>query len=508
MKGGVGMSALLSGTLLLTGVGLFTQIVGFFYRIALSRLVGAETMGLYQLLMPAYSLLMSLTASGLTVAVSSLTAQHQALGRPWAIRQTRNRALALFFLLALPLGILVVLLSDPISVHLLGDARTRLGLMLLVPCIWLTGVENLHKHCFYGMGNPRPPAASETVEQLVRAGAVLALLLLFLPQNRERTLGLIVVGMIVCELFSSLTLLTLFRSLPHPPPHSPSSVSSIHMLSIAIPVSLTSLLGTLLSSANSVLIPARLVAGGMEPTQAISAFGILCGMTMPLLALPTGFIGALCLVLVPHLARQTALGDRQAVAAFLDRVLSATSLLMAPAMALLAVVGPQLAAAVYRQPAAGAHMTPLALGTLLCCYQSVLSGALNGIERQRDAALSALLSDLLQLAFTVLAVPRWGLSAFVAGFVLSAGAGTALNLCALCRSGGLRLQLLRWFVSPLLSALLMGLCARLCFLVACDSGCPLPIAGGIACTLGLAVYLAALQAQGLLLRPRHLHSVR
>lgn len=494
------MSSLLSGTLLLTGVGLFTQIVGFFYRIALSRLVGAETMGLYQLIMPAYSLLMSLTASGLTVAVSSLTARQQALGHLDAIRQTRNRALSLFFLMVLPLGTAVILLSDPISVHLLGDARTRLGLILLVPCVLLTGVENIHKHCFYGMGNPRPPAASETVEQIVRAGAVLALLLLFLPQNRERTVGLIVVGMILCEVFSTLTLLALFRRIPHVHVPSParSFLSSAHMLSIALPVSLTSLLGTLLASANSVLIPARLVVGGMEPSQAMSSFGILCGMTMPLLALPTGFIGALCLVLVPHLARQMALGDRRATAAFLDRVMSATSLLMAPAMALLSVIGPHLATAVYGQPTAGHYMTSLAVGTLLSCYQSVLAGALNGMERQRSSAVNAILSDIVQLAFTIFAIPRWGLSAFVAGFVLSALAGAALNLFSVVRFGGLKPKWLRWFLSPLLSALLMGLCARLSFVIACDGGWPVPAAGTVACLLGIAIYLAALQAQGML----------
>ena len=44
-----------------------------------------------------------------------------------------RRALRCFFLMVFPLGAAVVLLSDPISVYLLGDARTRLGGALLVP---------------------------------------------------------------------------------------------------------------------------------------------------------------------------------------------------------------------------------------------------------------------------------------------------------------------------------------------------------------------------------------
>ena len=79
-KGGFVLSAMWSGTLLLTATGLFAQVVGFLYRMMLSRLIGAETMGLYQLVMPVYSMFMSVTAVGLTVAVSTRAARCHALG--------------------------------------------------------------------------------------------------------------------------------------------------------------------------------------------------------------------------------------------------------------------------------------------------------------------------------------------------------------------------------------------------------------------------------------------
>ena len=62
---------MLYGTLLLTATGLVNQLLGFFYRILLSRLIGSEVMGLYQLIMPVYSVLLSVTAVGLTAAVST-----------------------------------------------------------------------------------------------------------------------------------------------------------------------------------------------------------------------------------------------------------------------------------------------------------------------------------------------------------------------------------------------------------------------------------------------------
>ena len=43
---------LLKGALLLTAAGVFSRIIGFFYRIFLSRTFGAEQMGIYELISP------------------------------------------------------------------------------------------------------------------------------------------------------------------------------------------------------------------------------------------------------------------------------------------------------------------------------------------------------------------------------------------------------------------------------------------------------------------------
>ncbi len=489
----------MAGTLLLTATGLFSQVVGFLYRMMVSRLIGAETMGLYQLVMPVYSMLMSVTAVGLTVAVSTLSARYHALGDDGTVRLVLRRALRCFFLLAVPLGLAVAALSDPISVYLLGDARTRLGVVVMVPCMLLTGVENLHKHCFYGIGRVRPPAAVETAEQLIRAAAVLGLLIALLPRSAEETVGIIALGMVLCEVFSACALTLLFRRhwKRFPPGEAEVEIGGRRLMSIAVPVGATSLLGTLLGSANAVLIPAKLVEGGMTLSEAMAEFGVLSGMTLPLLGLPTGFIGALCLVMVPDLSRRTARGDRRAAGGFLDRVMSATSLLMAPAMALLTVVGPTLGRALFKDERVGELIAPLAVGTLLGCWQSVLSGALNGLGLQSRAARNAILSDVAQLAFTYCAVARFGLAGFAAGYVASGLVGAGLNLATVLRAAGLRPKWFDWFVRPLLAAVLMGLWCALMFRVMVDAGCAWGWSA-LACTaLGLALYAAALLAQGL-----------
>lgn len=494
--------SMLYGTLILTGISIFSQIVGFIYRIFLSRLIGAEIMGLYQLIMPTFSVLLSITAVGLTAAVSNLSSTCCARGEDGAIRHVVRRCLGAFFLLFLPVAAVVILCYDPISVYLLGDARTQLGLLLLLPCTLLTGVENLHKHYFYGIGNVRPPAAVEFCEQLIRTGSVLGLLMLFLPQSPERTVGLIVLGMIFCEIFSAVVLLLLFRRqmrLVEKRPLSPGRKRSLNrrIAAVALPIGLTSLLGNFMGAANAVLIPQRLVSSGSDVSQAMSAFGVLCGMTLPMLCLPTAFIGALSLVLAPKIAGSAALNRMEEIRWRTHQAMSATSLVMMPAMAILVVLGPEIGRFLFQEPSVGCFMLPLSVGVLLSCYQSVLSCVLNGLGKQRSSAWNSILCGVAQLVCTywLMGLPGMGIKGYVAGFLLSCVLGTALNWLQVVRFTGLR-PAFQWGIAPALASILTGLCGNLLFHILLDAGIE-GLSAALWC-LGFSIllYLAALTAQG------------
>ncbi len=491
----------LRSTLLLTAVSLFAQAVGFCYRVALSRLVTAEVMGLYQLVMPVFSVLMSLTAVGFTAACSNLSARYLASGRTGAATQVVRQCL-LGFLGAFALVCLVTApLSDAISVYLLGDARSRLALLLLLPCVLLTGVENIHKHFFYGAGTVQGPALTEICEQLIRSGAVLGLLWRFLPQSPERTVGLIVCGMILCEVFSALTLAILYRRAPA---HRSAGENvdrrtlSRNILRIALPMGSTALLGNLMGAWTAVLIPRQLVRAGADVSSAMGAFGILCGMTLPLLSLPTAFISAMGLVLLPRLAQAAALGRKDLVHRWIAKALTATAWLILPAATLLAVLAPSLARLLFREPSAGAFAIPLALAVALSCFEAVLSVCLNGLGQQSRAARNALICGGVQLLLTWwrMGLPGVGLRGYVEALLISSALGLGLNWSSIAQAVGMRPQLFRWLVAPGLSALLAGLDVNLLHPALLRSG----LGEGSACLVGLifggVVYLCAMWAQG------------
>lgn len=488
------------GALLLTGLSALSQMLGFGYRVVLSRLVGAEIMGLYQLVMPVYSVLLSVTAAGLAAAVSNLTSQHLALGNRRGAHQTIRACLGLLFLLLLPVGLVVIPASDFLSVSLLGDARTQLGLILLLPCVALTGVENLHKQYFYGAGRVTPPAVVELLEQLIRTAAVLGLLLLFLPQYPERVVGLIVAGMVVCEVFSSLTLVFLYRrELKRRPLSGPGEVRQVRwrrIASIALPVGANALLGNLLGAVNATLIPQKLVEGGLAREAAVAQFGVICGMTMPMLALPTLFLGPLNLILVPRLSRAYALNQGERVRQLAGRALWMVSLLTLPAMAVMTVLGPDLGLLLFHQAGIGAYLLPLALTMALSCFCSVLCGVLSGVGRQRAVALVSLIGSGIQLAFTLLLIPRAGMGGYAAGALVCALVECALCLRLVVEHTGLRVRIFDWLTAPGLAALLAGLTANLLLHHLKDSGLGVVPAGLATLVFALVLYLAALHTQG------------
>jgi len=454
--------------LALTTLSALAQGINFIFRVAMARMVGAEVMGLYQLVMSAYAVIQAVTTNGLSAAMSNLTARHLATGDARGARRLRRDCLKIFVCLMLPVGSVTVLCSDAVSVHLLGDARTQLGLILLIPCLALTAVENLHKNAFYGAGKPLPPAVAEVWEQLVRAGAVLGLLWLFLPQYPERAVGLVLWGMILCEVSSAVTLVTLYQHIfvrpsRHDEGERPEALSARLALiaSVAVPVGANALLGNLLGAATSALLPRELVRGGLERGEAISRLGVVSGMTLPMLALPTVWLGALNLVLMPKLTRAHTLGEKGELRGLISHGMGTACALAIPSMTAMAVLGEDLGRLLYGREDVGTCLVPLALAMGINCCVSVLANAMNAIGKQKTVALVSLAGGSLQVLCTLALTARAGLAGYAAGVVLCAALELALCLKSVKNTVGLSLSWKKWLLVPSLCSAAAGLVGRL-----------------------------------------------
>ncbi len=495
--------SLFRSTLMLTGVGLVSQVFGFLYRIVMARLVGAQVLGLYQLIMPAYAVIQSLCISGLAVAVSVLSSEYHARKNEQALRQLMSTGLRGLVVLWLPVALTVLFQSDFIARRLLGDRRTQLGLMLLLPVLLLTGVENLQKHQFYGIGSMRLPAGVELGEQIIRSVAIVLLLLLLAPEQEQYSVGLIVIGLLISEVFSS-TALTWGRRRRQQTAGSKVPGKRVapgplrrRMASIAVPVSLTALVGNLMGAATSVLIPKLLVVYGLEAGEAMEEFGIMLGMTLPLLMIPTAFINALSLALLPRLTEERELGKMAEFRRTGEKAMLSVSYVVLPLIALIATLGPDLGELLFAEERVGTCILPLAIGVGAGCYHAILGCMLNALGKQNQSAAISLFCGALELLLTVALTPRLGLGGFVAGFVCADVLAVILCLAVAWHSAGVRVNCYRCFSAPVLASLLAGLLVNLGYRFSLDMGAGQTwsvMAWGCA---GLAVYLGAMLAQGI-----------
>lgn len=195
---------LVGGTLLLTAAGLMTRLIGFFYKIFLSRAIGAEGIGIYQMIFPIYGVCYALTTSGAEIAVSRFVSRENGTGRPQSARQVLRVGLLLALGLAIPTAFLLYENAAFLAQHLLRETRTGTLLRIMAFTIPFGACHSCICGYYYGLKKPAVPAAAQLFEQLSRVGAVFLIYRVACEQGAGLSPLTAVVGLVIGEFASML----------------------------------------------------------------------------------------------------------------------------------------------------------------------------------------------------------------------------------------------------------------------------------------------------------------
>jgi stage V sporulation protein B len=501
--------SILYGTFVLTAANIFVRAIGFIYQILLSRILGPEGMGVYQLVLPPYVIALSLATSGIPVAISRLVASRKALEDEIGIKQLMSIALWLNIILSMAITAVMILNLDWLSQVFLKDPRTRGPLLVLFPCITITAIGAMFKGYFYGIKNIHPSALAEIIEQIVRIGVAIFLLFLFNPTRYEEATALIILGTVMGELSSLLYLHTSYHhsiKKLQQPKEAPSVFPVVkNILIIATPITCTRLITTMINSINSILIPQRLMASGMSNSQAVSIFGIISGMALPLLFMPFTFTGALSIVMIPHLSEDLALSNWSAIRANISRAILLTTTIAFPATALLLSLGHPIGVVLYNQPQVGQFLMPLAYSMVFHSLQHTCGAILNGLGKQSRATFNSLIGGLIQVFCTyfLVAKPQFGIYGFIIGFILRSTIVFLLNFTAVLQFTKLHIRWIQWFVKPGFAAMVMGSFSRLTFHFFTKQRFPLVFVLVLSFAIGGVFFLIALYSVDGIPRPKN-----
>ena len=416
---------LILGTALLTGAGFISRMLGFFYRIFLSRVIGATGLGLYQLIFPVFTLCLALSASGIQTAISRYVATSKKPSIYLWCGMLLSVALSGIF------ALFVYLLAPWIASDILKESRTTDLLRLMSLALIPSAIHACFNGYYFGRKNSVPPSICQIIEQLARVfGTVLIYQILL---EKERSLEPIhaVFGLVISEfagLFISITCYVLLSSSSPTKPDCPpitsilsTIVTPVKMLAImAIPLTLNHVLMTLSHSLEHLLLPQQLILFGYTSDEALSHFGILTGMALSVIFFPSAITNSLSVLLLPRISETKARGDLCAVLETIKGALCCGVALGSLCTFVFLFSADWFGSFVFDNTLAGFYIRILSILCPFMYTSSLLSSIVNGLGYAGLTLACNLTGCVIRILAIWFLVPVYGMYAYIIAMIVAA----------------------------------------------------------------------------------------
>lgn len=435
------MRKILKGTFILFIGTLIVRSVGMYFRSTLSGAVGSSGMGVYELIFSVYLMVVTLAYSGINTAIIRLAGQ----GR-FQSRALIRTALSLILPLSFTVGCALFVFARPIALGLLHEGAAALPLKILAVSVPFMSASICFSSHFIGSGNTLIPVCCQVGEQLCRVIVLRALLSM-------RVGGLVsaAIAMSAGEILSCIFVFVMWVFFSKEYGHDTRGIAR-GILAVSVPLAAGNYLASAIGTAENILLPQKLAA--IDPVNAMAMYGMLSGMTMPLLTFPSGLLTSLSTVLMPSVAKD---GDGKVAAPYLKFTVTASIFIASVFMCF----PYRLGYAVYGSAAVGALVLRLSFMVPTLYSESVISSALNGLGKQKFLVAVNSTEQVLMLLCIIYLVPRFGFDCYITAMFLGSVISCIIKLVGLLHTSGFALDLMQMLFYPSLCALLSGVASRL-----------------------------------------------
>lgn len=411
---------MITGTLLLTIAGVLTRIIGFFYRIFLSRVIGAEGLGIYQLTAPVMALGFAITSTGIQTAISRFVSNEIGKKNPGGARSYLFCGLWLSLLLSVLFSVILWKNTDFIARAWLGDARCAPLLSILSLSFVPSCIHACINGYYYGLKKTGVPALTQLAEQIARVAIVYVLFQIYTEQQQSVPLSVTMWGVVIGEIASTLVSVSCIHVLSGTTDRGLSMVTCTkNLLAMAAPLTANRVILNLFSSYENIMIPNRLRLFGYEFSDALSVYGILTGMTMSVVMFPSVITNSVSVLLLPAISEAKAAGDDALIRRTLKKTIeSCLSLGFLATLAFL-FTGDFLGNFLFGNALAGTFITTLGWICPFLYLGSTLSSILHGLGFPGLTFVLNLISCGIRILFVLFAVPVFGIKSYLWGILLS-----------------------------------------------------------------------------------------
>lgn len=430
----------------MTATTLLMRTIAMVFQVYVAGRIGAAGIGLFQLVLSVYTLATTVAQSGIRLAATRLVAEQVGRRDEPAIRRAVRCAVGYSAVFGTAAMLLLYFMA-PAAAGWAGDERTVLSLRVLAFALPFVACSSAMGGYFIAMHQSVKMSVVQLTEQLVRIGCTVLALMRLGGYGLEYACGALTLGMLASEIYSFIALLLLLiAGLPRAPGRCRRSML-LPLLRITVPLSLSSYARSALSTAQHLLVPRglRLFGGGAEA--ALAAYGVIQGMSLPVLLFPAALIIVIADLIVPELTEAQVQGRLKNLSYMLER-LYRLGLMFAMAVGGVCFFFAQpLGELIYHESAAGRYIRMLAPLVPVMYMDTLVDGMLKGVGEYRANMRYNIFDAATGLVLVWLLIPRYG----VGGYLFSIAATELLNFtlsaARLARVTDFRLQLPQWVLS-------------------------------------------------------------
>lgn len=407
-------NAVVKGTIILTLAGIASRCIGFFYRIFLTRAIGSEGMGLFQLVTPVLGIVFAICSSGIQTGISKFC----------AAKKNDFQWLLAGLILSLPLSVAasaaVYCNASLIACRLLLNPDCTGLLKILSLSFPFSAFHNCVNGYYFGHQKTGVPAFSQLIEQIVRVAVIFAYAQYCEARQIPVTAICAVYGNLAGETVSFLfcgAALILTEKLKYTVLNTLSNAAALFCF--ALPLTSNRLLMHLLQSAETILIPAQLMLYGYSRPEATSLYGILNGMAIPLIMFPSAITNALSVMLLPKVSQAQSLHNSQSITHTFTRCLRLCMEMGIMSTFLFILYGSNLGAAIFGEPLVQSFVLILAWLCPFLYLSTTLGSILNGLGKTTTTCIHNIIAILIRITFLIVLVPAKGITAYLIGLLMA-----------------------------------------------------------------------------------------
>ena len=482
MSNNTSRESFLKGALILSLAGVIVKIMGAFFRIPLSNLIGSIGMGYYQVVYPIYTLFLTLAVAGFPTALAKLVSEQRAVGDFKGANKTFRISYTVLFITGLISFSIFFFGAEFISTVILKNSGAYAAMVAISPALLFVPLMSSYRGYFQGRRDMTKIAVSQVIEQFFRVSLGLFLgYMLMKSYGSEMGAAGGVLGAAIGGFASAAFLIYIYlrntkerkAEIAHSSHIKTESTGTIlkKLLYVAIPITIGACVMPLVNMVDSVIVVRRLQVAGFDIDMANSLLGQLSGMAIPIVNLPVVIDQAIGMSLVPSISEAYALNQinrarkeaKTGLKTILLVVLPCTFGLAALATPIMSLLFPSIEAT-----------GPASLGTLLFVVapSAIFLGlvyAQNGILQGMGKPMVRVMALLVGMLFKV--VISYTLTGIASVNIIGSGIGTVsayavasiIEFIYIKKHMQLKLSPKEFIIKPLLTVITMFVVVKLSY---------------------------------------------